>query len=275
MIIDGRKVAWEIYEELKEKIAQIPEKLKLVVVLVGENPASLSYIKQKEKWAVHCGIDFELKKFEVSILETELLNEINKLNKDNSVTWFLVQLPLPAHIDNDKIINAIDLRKDVDGFAEENIAKLFLQKEWLYSCTPKWIKKLLDSYNIDIIGKNITIIWKSNIVGKPMALILINAWATVTVCNSKTKNLEFFTKNSDIIICATWRPGLLTADMITPGSVIIDVGTNMVDGKLTWDADFANLEADNMITPVPGWVWPMTVAMLIENTYLAYLKNRK
>ncbi|MDD2515972.1 MAG: bifunctional 5,10-methylenetetrahydrofolate dehydrogenase/5,10-methenyltetrahydrofolate cyclohydrolase [Candidatus Gracilibacteria bacterium] len=273
MIIDGKSTALKIYEDLKEKIDKLAKKPKLVVILVGENFASISYIKQKSKWAIYCGMDFELRQFSNDIEEDFLLSEIDKLNKDDTVTGFLVQLPLPKYMDPDKVINAIETKKDVDGFSKETIAKVFLNEDGLYPCTPKGIKRLLDIYNIDVSGKNVTIIGRSNIVGKPLALILINAGATVTVCNSKTKNLDFYTKSADIIVCAAGKPLLLKKEMVNSGSVIIDIGTNFVDGKMVGDADFTSLEPENMITPVPGGVGPMTVAMLIENTYLASLRN--
>lgn len=236
---------------------------------MGDNAASLSYIKQKRKFSERVGIAFDLRTFNTTISEAELLGEIERLNRDASVSGFIIQLPLPAHIDRDRVIAAIDPRKDVDGFTPENIGELFLGRDHLASCTPKGIMRLLEVYNIDILGKNVVIIGKSNIVGKPLSLLMMNAGGTVTVCGKETLDVTSFTRQADIVVVAVGVPKLLASDMVRPGTVIVDVGINIVDGKMVGDTDFRALEPLCPITPVPGGVGPMTVAMLMENTYLA------
>lgn len=269
MIIDGRSIAHNILTDLHTKVEKLATRPKMAVVLVGENPASLSYIRQKERSARIAGIDFELLKFPVDIGEDALLKAIQELNSNTHIHGFMVQLPLPEHIEANAVIEAIDPRKDIDGFTSQNIGKLFFGTADLISCTPKGIIRLLETTKTEIFGKNIVVIGKSNIVGKPLSLLLINAGATVTVCNRNTRNITEFTQNADIVIAAAGRPGLLKGGMVHPGTVIIDVGVTLVDGKLRGDADFEALEPTCPITPVPGGVGPMTVAMLMENTYIA------
>ncbi|MDD5197903.1 MAG: bifunctional 5,10-methylenetetrahydrofolate dehydrogenase/5,10-methenyltetrahydrofolate cyclohydrolase [Candidatus Gracilibacteria bacterium] len=269
MLIDGRSIANTLLTNLQEEIQKLSVKPKLSVLLVGENPASLSYITQKKKSANIAGVDFELRQFSIDMTETELVAIIHEINKDVGIHGMIVQLPLPRHIDTDKIIEAIDPRKDVDGFTSHNIGKLFLGTANLVSCTPKGIMKLLEVSNVKIRGENIVIVGKSNIVGKPLSLLLMNAGGTVTVCNKDTKSLKEFTENADIIVMAAGSPKLLKKDMVRPGITIIDVGFTLIDGKIQGDADFEALEPISLITPVPGGVGPMTVAMLMENTYLA------
>jgi methylenetetrahydrofolate dehydrogenase (NADP+)/methenyltetrahydrofolate cyclohydrolase len=216
MIIDGRSIANIFLLELKDKIEKLSKKPKLCVILVGENPASLSYIKQKERSALLTGIDFELRQLGVDTTEKELITLIQEINTDSSIHGLIVQLPLPKHIEANKIIEAIDPQKDVDGFTSQNIGKLFLGTTDLISCTPKGIMRLLETENIQIDGQNIVVIGKSNIVGKPLSLLLMNAGGTVTVCNKETKNIGEFTKNADIIIVAAGSPGLLKKEMVRP-----------------------------------------------------------
>lgn len=269
MIIDGRSIANTILSDLHEKIKKLSIKPKLSVILVGDNPASLSYIKQKKRSALTAGIDFELRQLSVDITESELLSLIKEINNDAGIHGMIVQLPLPRHIGVTTVIDAIDPRKDVDGFTSQNIGKLFLGTADLVSCTPKGIMRLLEISDVKIRGENIVIIGKSNIVGKPLSLLLMNAGGTVTVCNKDTKNIGEFTKNADIIVIATGSPGLVKKDMVRPGVTVIDVGFTLVDGKIQGDADFEALEPTCLITPVPGGVGPMTVAMLMENTFIA------
>lgn len=274
MILDWKKLAQRIYDELNYKIWKLKSKPTLAVILVGNNPASLSYIAQKRKFAQFVWMNFILEHFQENIGENIIIEKINEWSSDPKISWYIVQLPLPEHINSQRIIDNIDPDKDVDGFTKENIGKLFLWEDnWLLSCTPKWIKRLLDEYNIDIKWKNVTIIGKSNIVGKPLSLLFINHSATVTVCDIYTKNLSEHTLRSDIVVSAAWVPNLITKDIITPWAILIDVWFNVVGWKLCWDMDYNNLEKNNYITPVPGWVWPMTVAMLIENTYLAHINS--
>ena len=269
MIIDGRSIARTILEDLHKKTEELSIKPKLTVVLVGDNPASLSYIKQKERSALVAWIDFELQKFNVTITESELIDVIQKINGDTRTHGLIVQLPLPSHIDTKKIIEVISPRKDVDGFTSHNIGKLFLGTADLVSCTPKGIMRLLSEKKVQIQGENIVMIGKSNIVGNPLSLLLMNAWGTVTVCSKDTKDIKEFTKNADIIIVAAGHPWLLKKDMIRPWVTIIDVGFTLIDGKIYGDVDFQDIEPLSLISPVPGGVGPMTVAMLMENTYIA------
>lgn len=272
MLLDWKIVAWEIYEKLKLEISKLNKKPKLSVILVWNNSSSIRYVNQKQKWAEFVWMDFDLLKFNENITENELLNTINDLNNDKNVSWFIIQLPLPKHINEKKVLNSINPKKDVDGFHPENQWKIVIWDDsWLTPCTPSWIIELLNYYKIDIVGKNIVIIWRSNIVGKPIANLLINLQATITICNSKTKNINFYTKNADIIITAMWSPKFLTLDKINDNAVIIDVWFSVIDEKIYWDADFENIIKNwNSITPVPGWVWALTVASLLKNTLKAY-----
>lgn len=276
MIIDWKIVAQKIYDDIKNKVKVLTKKPKLVVILVWNNSASISYINQKRKYCEYVWFDFELIQLEEDIDENSLLWSIFGLNNDANVSWYIVQLPLPDHLNTNTIINAIKPEKDVDWFTSQNIGKLFLNDDSsLISCTPKWIKKLLDEYGISLKWKNVTIIGKSNIVWKPLALLFINNAATVTICDIYTKNISEHTLKSDIVVSATWVPWLIKKEMIKPWTIIIDVWFARVNNNIIGDCVFDELEKDNMITPVPGWVGPMTVAMLIENTYLAYLSNEQ
>lgn len=276
MLLDWKIVAQSIYDDLKKEISSLEKKPKLTVILVGENPSSIRYVNQKQKWAEYVWINFDLLKFEENISENELLKVIDKLNSDINVNWYIVQLPLPKTINEKNIINSISPEKDVDGFHPFNQWKIVIWDDsWLAPCTPTWMIELLNYYKIDIVWKNVVIIWRSNIVWKPIANLLINMQSTVTICNSKTKNIDFYTKNADIIITAMWSPKFLTIDKINKNSIIIDVWFSVIDGKIYWDADFENIINNwNSITPVPGWVWALTVACLMKNTLKAY-KNQK
>lgn len=276
MLLDWKIVAQSIYDDLKTKISSLEKKPKLAVILVWENPSSIRYVNQKQKWAEYIWIDFELLKFEENIKENELLKVIDKLNTDKNINWYIVQLPLPKTINEKIIINSILPEKDVDGFHPVNQWKIVIWDDsWLAPCTPAWMIELLNYYKVDIIWKNVVIIWRSNIVWKPIANLLINIGATITICNSKTKNIEYYTKNADIIITAIWSPKFLTTNKINPNSIIVDVWFTVIDGKIYWDTDFENIIKNwNPITPVPGWVWALTVACLMKNTLKAY-KNQK
>lgn len=276
MILDGKIVAQKIYQDLKNEIDILTQKPKLSVILVGKNSPSLRYINQKQKWAEFVWIDFELINFDDNVNEETLLSTITELNQDESVDGFMVQTPLPKHINLEKVINAIDARKDVDGFSPVNQGKIVIgDKSWLPACTPAGVIELCKYYGIELVWQNIVIIGRSNIVGKPLANLLINIGATVTICNSKTKNIETFTKNADIVITAMGVPKFLQANMISKNTKIIDVGFSVIDGKIYGDADFENIILQkNDITPVPGGVGVLTVAMLMTNTLKAY-KNKK
>ena len=272
-ILDWRLVASTILENIRNEItfSETHDRPMLAVVLVWENPASLSYIRMKEKRAREVGMGFWLYRYESSISQNELENIVRDLSKNEKIHGIIVQSPLPSHINPYDVIDCIDPRKDVDGFTRSQIGNMFLWHDGLWSCTPKGIMTMLKYYQINVQWKNVAVIWRSNIVGKPMCLMLVNAGATVTSCNSKTKNLTEITRKSDIIIVATGAPWLLTRDMVTPDSIVVDVGCTFIDGVARWDTDYENLkDYVQAISPVPGGVWPMTVATLIENTWKAF-----
>jgi len=275
-LLDGRLVSDSLLKKVKKDIDGIVEggmHPKLVIILVGNDPASLSYIKQKRKAADKAGLLYEQITYPKDVTQEELLDKIEELNNDIEVHGLLVQLPLPEHISVPLVIKAISPRKDVDGFHAYNVGKMFLSKEFenLVPCTPMGIIKMLDYYDIDVKGLDVTVIGHSNIVGKPMAVMLMNRDATVTVCHAFTKNLKANTENADMVISATGVVGLVKEEMIKEDAIVIDVGCSKVDGKLCGDIDFDKIEEKaSYITPVPGGVGPMTVACLIENTVTAY-----
>ena len=272
-IIDGKKVSLEIKEELKEKVSKLDVKPKLVVISVGDNPASKVYVRQKEKCAKYIGFLYQHMHFD-SISDNDLINEIEKLNKDKTVSGMIVQLPLPNGMNEKRIVNSIDVTKDVDGLTYLNAGRLLNNEECLTSCTPAGIMELLKSYKIDPCGKRAVVIGRSILVGKPMMNLLINANATVTLCHSKTVELEKITRQADILVVAIGKPNFVTRNMVKRGSVIIDVGINRVDDKLIGDVNYDDVKDKvKLITPVPGGVGPMTVVMLMKNVYMAYLKN--
>lgn len=277
MLIDWKKIANSIYENLKKEVSNLKEKPSMAVILVGENSASLRYVEQKRKWAEFVWINFNLIKFNEKVSEKELILKIRELNEDDKINWFIVQLPLPNHIDEKKVINNINPKKDIDWFSPKNQGKVSIWDDsWFVPCTPAGIMEIFKYENIDLEGKVATIVWRSNIVGKPITSLLINAWATVISCNSKTKNLKKYTTMSDIIIMATGKPSLLKVDMVKVWATVIDVWFTVVDWKIFWDADTKLIDlAGNNITPVPGWVWLLTVAMLVKNTIKAYNLQKK
>ncbi len=271
-IIDGRKVSKQIEEELKLEVAELTAQGNtpgLAVILVGEDPASKTYVRSKERACKRIGIHSEKYTYEASITQQELLKKIDELNNDPKIHGILVQMPLPKHIDPDAVIDAISPLKDVDGFHPVNIGKMFLNDHsGFWSCTPYGVLELLDRYEINVEGMNAAIIGASNIVGKPMATMLVNREATISNCHIKTKDNSEFTKNADLVVVAVGLPNLLTADMVKEGAVIIDVGINRLDdGSLVGDVDYeAVSKKASAITPVPGGVGPMTIAMLMKNT---------
>jgi len=272
MLIDWKILAKNIYDNLKEEVKKTDKKITLWVILVWNNSESIRYIKQKKKWADYIWIWFVLKKVEKNITEQDLLNLISDFNKSEKITWFMIQTPLPKHINTDKIIEAISASKDVDWFNSLNMGKIVIwDNSWFVACTPAGIMEIIKQSKIEIEGKHITVIWRSNIVWKPIINLLINSWATVTACNSKTPDLNKFTKISDIIIIAAWKPWLLKGSMIKHGVVVIDVWFTIIDGIIYGDAETKKIDLMwGKITPVPGWVWPMTVAMLMKNTLKAW-----
>ena len=279
--IDGKAFSQTVLEKIREEHSQLKEKYGkpagLAVVIVGNNPASQVYVKNKIRACEDVGFYSENIELDENISEKELLQEIDKLNKNDRIDGILVQLPLPAHINELKIIDSISPEKDVDGFHVSNIGKMVIGDETGFlSCTPYGIMQLLEEYKIEIAGKDAVIIGRSNIVGKPMALMLIQKGATVQVCNSNTKDLRKKLNKADIIIVAAGVPKLLKKEDVKEGTVVIDVGINRVDGKICGDVDYEEVaEKTSYITPVPGGVGPMTIASLIKNTFKSYKNSLK
>lgn len=267
MILDGKAVAAEIIEELKSKLANSDKKPYLAVVLVGNNPASQVYVSNKKKKAEYIGVRAEVFHFEEDISEQDLILKVRELNNNPEITAILVQLPLPAHINPLNIVCEISPSKDVDGFTPENVGKLAIGLEpYYYPATPQGVMMLLDRYKISIAGKHAVVIGRSNIVGKPMAQMLLKRDATVTMCHSRTENLEDIIKTADIVVSAVGKK-IVRCKMVNKKSVIVDVGIHRdIDGKLTGDVDFNAVEPTvEYITPVPGGVGPMTIASLMYN----------
>ena len=271
-IISGKEIASNLLEtNLVPRVAALKTKgitPRLIVILVGDHAASASYVRQKEKFADKCGIIAETWRYEETVTEVKILDEIQKINEDNKIHGVIVQLPLPQHISIQKILSAIDPLKDVDGFTPHNVGELFLGEPTLQCCTPKGIITMIKEAGYELSGKNITVIGRSNIVGKPVAILALNESATVTVCHSRTKNLNTHLEHADIIIVAVGIPEFLKGDQVPKEAVIIDVGIHRKeDGTLCGDVEFASAsEQAAAISPVPGGVGPMTVYSLIENT---------
>ena len=272
VILDGKGFALKIEEELKEKISSLPSKPKLAVVIVGDNPASQIYVKNKQIAAKRVGIDSITIELPKDTSEINLLNQIEILNRDDSIDAVLVQLPLPEQINKLSVLQSISPLKDVDGFSPYNLGLMFAGAEPVsYPCTPKGVIKLLKHYNIDLEGKKAVVIGRSLIVGKPMAFLLQKENATVTLAHSKTKNLSEITKNSDIIISAVGKPNLIDSSYISGKPVVVDIAINRVDGKIVGDVDFDGVkDLTSYITPVPKGIGPITIAMLLENTFELY-----
>ncbi len=273
-ILDGKAVSLKVKENVKvraEELKKFGIEPTLAVVLVGEDKASQTYVRAKEKACNEYGIKSVAHRLSENTTQNELLALINVLNLDDSIHGILVQLPLPKHIDTNVVLAAIDPRKDVDGFHAINVGKLVSGLEGFVPCTPLGVMEILKEYGIDVAGLNAVVIGRSNIVGKPMANLLLNASATVTVTHSKTKNLKEICKNADLIVAAIGKPFFLKADMVKDGAVVVDVGINRLDdGRLVGDVDFDEVAPKcSYITPVPGGVGPMTIAMLLNNTILA------
>ncbi len=277
IILDGKKLSTRILDELQLTLSKQNDKPHLVVILVGEDPASQLYVGMKEKMANKLGMKSTVIRYNANIDEEVLLNKIYDLNNDKDVDAILVQLPLPGHIDSNNIIQSILPRKDADGITPQNIGKISLGMEpFAYPCTPYGIIRILDEYNIEVKGKQIVIVGRSNIVGKPLAQMLLNKNATITICHSHTKNLSNITKTADILVSAVGKYKIIRRDMIKPGCVIIDVGTSKIDGKTKGDVDYESVfESASYITPVPGGVGPMTIASLMENTFKLSKLNRE
>ena len=275
IIMNGIELRNRILNDLHARIEKMEKQPVLVAVLVGDDPASQIYVRNKEKFAAVAGIKTNVIHLPEDTTTDKIISIIHKLNNDKSVNAILVQLPLPKHIDTNMVLNAVDITKDVDGFTDKNIGKMCGSgKDFIIPCTPRGILALLDEYNINVSGKNIVIIGRSNIVGKPMANMLLQRNATVTICHSKTPNISDFTKNADVVISATGKINI-TGDMLNQGSVFIDVGMQRDEnGKLRGDGDFESCEKiAGFITPVPGGVGPMTIAGLMLNVVDLAEKN--
>ncbi|HIC40298.1 Methylenetetrahydrofolate dehydrogenase (NADP+) / Methenyltetrahydrofolate cyclohydrolase [hydrothermal vent metagenome] len=272
MIIDGKKIAKDLRASIIDKVSVLDRAPGLAVILVGDDPASAVYVRNKANACKEVGFYSEKINKPASITQAELLTEIERLNDDDNVDGILVQLPLPAHLDANDVIEAIDPAKDVDGFHSENIGKLMQNKSFLRPCTPKGVMTMLATIGIDLVGKNCVVVGASNIVGRPMAMELLNARATVTICNSKTQDLSEKVKQADVVVAAVGIPKMIQGDWIKEGAIVIDVGINKLDsGKLVGDVDFDSAQDKAAwITPVPGGVGPMTIATLLENTLIAY-----
>lgn len=275
-IINGKELSKKIKGQVKEEVEKLKEKginPKLAVIMVGEDPASKVYVRNKSKACNDAGIEYEEFLLSEETTEEELLELIQTLNNRKDIHGILLQSPVPKHLDIYKAFETIDYKKDVDGFNPINIGKLALNKETFVSCTPYGVVKMLEEYNIEIKGANVVILGRSNIVGKPLAQCLINKDATVTICHSKTRNIEEITKRADIVIVAIGKPKFLKADMVKEGAVVIDVGINRLETGLVGDVDYEEVEKKaSYITPVPGGVGPMTIAMLLNNVVIAAKK---
>lgn len=278
--MDGRNIAKEIKTEIKAEIDRIKEKYKIspgvALILVGADPASKVYINSQIKSCKDLGIEAKAYFFENNITEEFLLDLIKELNENTEVDGIMINLPLPKHINVTKVLNKIKLIKDVDGFKAENLGLLFQNdKEFIAPSTPAGIMEILKRYKIELEGKDTVVVGRSNIVGKPVAALVLNAHGTVTICNSFTKNLAEKTKNADILISAVGKPLFITKDMVKDGAVVIDVGINKVGDKIVGDVDFENVKDKvSYITPVPGGVGALTVAMLFSNILKAFKTNR-
>ncbi|WP_407936214.1 bifunctional methylenetetrahydrofolate dehydrogenase/methenyltetrahydrofolate cyclohydrolase FolD [Leptotrichia massiliensis] len=280
-IIDGKALSEKVLKEIEKEHSELEKKVGrkagLAVIIVGENPASQIYVRNKIRACEKVGFHSETIRLDENITEENLLLEIEKLNNNSNIDGILVQLPIPKHIDGLKIINAISAEKDVDGFHTTNIGKMMIGDETGFlPCTPAGVVHMFEEYNINLEGKDVLVIGQSNIVGKPMTLLLIKKRATVQVCNSKTKNLSEKLQKADVVVAAAGSPKLIKAIDVKEDVVVIDVGINRVDGKLCGDVDFEEVSKKaSFITPVPGGVGPMTIAMLIKNTFKSYKqKNR-
>lgn len=276
-LLDGKIVKKTVLAELKEKVSKEKRPLGLVVIQVGEDPASVVYVRQKAKMAEKVGFNFNHIKLDSSVSEEELLNKIDEFNNDDNVDGILVQMPIPKHLNPKTIQNAISPLKDVDGLTDINMGRLMHNEEALVPCTPLGIMDLLKHYGIEVAGKRVVVVGRSDLVGKPMLALMINADATVTLCHSKTKDMSKITKKADILIVAVGKANFIKAEDIRNGCVVIDVGINrMSDGSLCGDVDFNSVKDKvSYITPVPGGVGQMTVAELGMNTYKAYLLRNK
>ena len=276
-LLDGRKVKKEKLQQLREKLNRCEEQVGLAVIQIGEDPASSVYVRQKEKMANDLGYYFKHIKLAENVTEEEVLSLIDQLNEDNLIDGILVQMPIPKHLDSKKIQNRIHYLKDVDGLTDINAGRLIHNQDTLVPCTPMGIMTLLEYYGIEVSGKNVVIVGRSDLVGKPLAALMTNQDATVTICHSKTKNLSTYTKQADILVVAVGKSNLIREKDVKEEAIIIDVGINRLeDGKLCGDVDFESVSRKvSYITPVPGGVGQMTVYELGNNTYKAKMLRKK
>jgi len=269
-ILDGKSIAQKIQDEVKQEIEQMHARgvdFNLTVVLVGEHPASASYVKNKQRTAEALGMQGKVIRCSDEIRQDELLSIVDNLNRDDTVDGILVQLPLPDHIDEQSILQRILPEKDVDGFHPLTAGRNFVGLTAVWPCTPAGIMEMLRIEGLEVAGRHAVVVGRSNIVGKPMAMLLLQANATVTICHSRTPNLAHFTRDADILVAAVGKANVIQSEHVKPGAIVIDVGMNRVDGKLTGDVDFTNVApVAGAITPVPGGVGPLTVSMLMKNT---------
>lgn len=278
LLLNGANVAEELKDGLRDIVEVMNEEgkaVKLCVIQVGDNPASSVYVRNKEKACAYIGIESEVFKLDDDANYDEVCSLINNLNNDSSVNGILVQLPLPRHLDEQEILSLINPNKDVDGFHPKNVGNLFLGNDTIVSCTPQGIMDILHHYDIDIAGKECVVVGRSNIVGKPMAMLLLKESGTVTICHSKTENLKEVCKRADILICAIGKPKFFNEEYVKNGAVVIDVGIHRMDnGKLCGDVDFKSVETiSRAITPVPGGVGQTTVSSLMYNVVCAAMKQ--
>jgi methylenetetrahydrofolate dehydrogenase (NADP+)/methenyltetrahydrofolate cyclohydrolase len=274
-IIDGKRIASQVEAEVRQALEKLRFKPGLVAVRVGNDPASEVYVRNKARKAKELGLLGAELVFDAAMRESDLLAEVDSLNDDDNIDGILVQLPLPKQIDPRKVIDAIDPDKDVDGFHPINVGLLHLGRPALVPCTPAGVMRLIASTGTDIAGKRAVVIGRSDIVGKPVAALLLRENATVTICHSRTRNLPDVVREADIVVAAIGKPRFVSAEMVKRGAIVIDVGINRIDGKLAGDVDFERVrEVASWITPVPGGVGPMTIAMLMKNTVIAAERRR-
>ena len=275
-IIDGKSLSLEIQNDIKQTVKFEMIKPSVAIIQVGNDPASTAYIKNKEKACDNVGIFFRHFNFDDGTPELTIVNKIKELNNDDYVNGIIVQLPLPERYNEKRLVNQILNSKDIDGLTDINVGRLLNGKKTLVPCTPLAIMELLKKYEVSLEGKHVVIVGKGKLVGRPLAYLMLNEGATVTVCHSRTEDLANFTKQADILISATGVKNLITSDMVKDGVVVIDVGTNYEDGKISGDVDFDNVSKKaSLITPVPGGVGPMTIAMLIKNIVSCYYNKKK
>jgi len=279
VVLNGKELSKNIKNKLKDKLLNYQDKPGLAIILVGDRSDSEIYVRMKKKACEFVGINNYDFYYDNKIDQQTILNKINELNNDDNIHGILVQLPLPNHLDKDIILNSIKIEKDIDGFHESNVGKLTLNKNGLYPCTPLGVMKILEEYNIELCGKNVVVIGKSNIVGLPLSLLLLHKEATVTICHSNTIDLPSITKNADILVSACGQPQMIKEHYIKQDAIIIDIGISRIEYnnkkgyKIVGDVDYDNvLDKVKAITPVPGGVGPMTIAMLLENCVNNFLK---